>query len=176
MTNRQKELRENGKLFITALIYDEPPLPYQLKESKFFQDIASICLKGILKKHNLEDKMPSTLKTSVSMLKRHYTEVCDREGIHVVSAKAYDVVDCFAQEYKRTQDSRVFGKKVAQYIRGWWEHVLEGGLAYEGVDQQTISKVSKEVFDDALPSFIGERADVYPEYYRVLALSIDKTT
>jgi len=78
--------------------------------------------------------MPSTLKTSVSMLKRHYTEVCDQQGIHVVSAKAYDVVDCFAQEYKMTKDSRVLGHKVTQYIRGWWEHVLEGGLDYEGVE------------------------------------------
>lgn len=50
---------------------------------------------------------------------------------------------------------------------------MEGGLAYEGVDPVTIKQVSKDVFD-ALPSFISERADVYPEYYRVLALSIVK--
>jgi hypothetical protein len=85
--------------------------------------------------------LPSTLKTSVSMQKKHYTEVCDKEGIHVVSAKAYDIVDCFAHEYKSTKDSRVFGHKVAQYIRGWWEHVLEGGLAYEGVDYGLIRQV-----------------------------------
>lgn len=173
VTNRQKELRVNGQLFVTALIYDEPPKDYQLRESKFFQDIASICLRDILKKHRLEDKLPSTLKTSVSMLQRHYTEVCQKEGIHVVSAKAYDVVDCFAQEYHRTHNSRVFGEKVAQYISGWWQHVLEGGLAYERVEPELIKKVSAEVFA-ALPSFIAERADVYPEYYRVLSLSIDK--
>lgn len=92
-----------------------------------------------------------------------------------MSATPYDVVDCFASEYKVTKDSRVLGHKVANYIRGWWEHVLEGGLAYEGVDENTIKKVSLEVFD-ALPSFISERADVYPECYRVLALSIDKKT
>ena len=117
--------------------------------------------------------MPSTLKTSVSMLKRHYTDVCHEQGIHVVSAKPYDVIDCFAHEYKLTKDSRVLGQKVANYIRGWFEHVLEGGLAYEGVQDSIIKQVSKDVFD-ALPSFISERADVYPEYYRVLALSIDK--
>lgn len=72
------------------------------------------------------------------MLKRHYTDVCEKEGISVVHAKPYDIVDCFAQEYKHTKDCRVLGQKVAQYIRGWWEHVLEGGLAYEGVDQQII--------------------------------------
>lgn len=82
--------------------------------------------------------MPSTLKTSVSMLKRHYTEVCDNEGIHVVSAKSYDVVDCFAHEYKITKDSRELGHKVTGYIRGWYEHVLEGGLAYEGVQEHII--------------------------------------
>ena len=63
---------------MTALIYDDPILPYQQKESKFFEDIASICLKDILKRYKLEDKLPSTLKTSVSMLKRHYTDVCDK--------------------------------------------------------------------------------------------------
>jgi hypothetical protein len=51
---------------------------------------------------------------------------------------------------------------------------LEGGLAYEGVDPVVIKEVSRELFDKALPTFISERADVYPEYYRVLALSIDK--
>lgn len=60
------------------------------------------------------------------------------------------------------------------YIRGWWEHVLEGGLAWEGVDSETIKAISREVFDHALPPFISERADVYPDHYRVLALSIDK--
>ena len=117
--------------------------------------------------------MPSTLKTSVSMLKRHYTDVCEKENIHVVSAKAYDVVDCFAHEYKLTKDSRVLGHKVTQYIRGWWEHVLEGGLIYEGVEESVAKQVSKDLFE-ALPSFVSERADVYPEYYRVLSLSIDK--
>lgn len=173
VTNRQLELREGGQLFITTLIVDEPASAYQLHERQFFKEVATICLRNILKKHNLEDKMPSTLKTSVSMLKKHYTDVCDKEGIHVVSAQAYDVPDCFAFDYKKTRDSRVLGQKVAQYIRGWWEHVLEGGLAYEGVDQNLIKTVSKEMFEQ-LPSFISERADVYPDHYRVLALSIDK--
>ena len=53
--------------------------------------------------------MPSTLKTSVSMLKRHYTDVCDKLNIKVANANAYDVIDCFEQEYQRTGDSRVFG-------------------------------------------------------------------
>lgn len=175
VTNRMKELKENGQLFITALIWDEEPLPYQLHENKFFQDIAQDCLKKILEKYNIADKLPSTLKTSVSMLKKHYTDVCDKEGINVVQAKSYDVVDCFAQEYKTTKNSRVLGKRVTGYIRGWWEHVLEGGLAWEGVDKETIKAVSREVFDVALPGFISERADVYPDHYRVLALSIDKT-
>lgn len=81
---------------MTALIYDDPPLPYQLKESQFFHEVASQCLRDVLRKHKLEEKLPSTLKTSVSMLKRHYTEVCEQQGIHVVAAKAYDIVDCFA--------------------------------------------------------------------------------
>ena len=39
---------------------------------------------------------------------------------------------------------------------------------------ERINKAIRELFDKALPTFISERADVYPEYYRVLALSIDK--
>jgi len=63
---------------------------------------------------------------------------------------------------------------VTSYIRGWWEQVVEGGLAYEGVDAALIKQVSRDLFDVALPVFVGERAEDYPEYYRVLALSISK--
>jgi hypothetical protein len=95
--------------------------------------VASICLKNIFCQYGLEDKMPSTLKTSVSMIKRHYKDVCEQQGIHVVSAKAYDVVDCFAHEYKLTKDSRVLAHKFSNNIRGWYERVLESGLVCEGV-------------------------------------------
>lgn len=174
VTNREKELKPHGQLFISSIIFDDPPLPYQIREHQFFKEVASICLRDILKKYRLEDKLPSTLKTSVSMLRRHYTDVCEKQGIRVVAAKSFDIVDCFAQEYKLTKDSRVLGQKVTGYIRGWWEHVLEGGLAYEGVDPAVIKQVSRDMFDVALPAFVSERADVYPDHYRVLALSIEK--
>ncbi len=51
---------------------------------------------------------------------------------------------------------------------------MEGGLAYEGVDPILIKQVSRDLFDVALPVFVGERAEDYPDYYRVLALSISK--
>jgi hypothetical protein len=63
---------------------------------------------------------------------------------------------------------------VTAYIRGWWEHVFEGGLAYESVDRDIIKKASRDLFEVALPSFVAERADTYPEKYRVLSLSLEK--
>jgi hypothetical protein len=33
ITNRQKELKQHGQLFVTVLIYDDPMLPYQAKET-----------------------------------------------------------------------------------------------------------------------------------------------
>lgn len=65
-------------------------------------------LKDVLNKYGLIDKLPSTLKTSVSMLKRHYTDICDTmaDKLTVSNAESYDVVDCFYEEYARTRDSR----------------------------------------------------------------------
>lgn len=63
---------------------------------------------------------------------------------------------------------------MAAYIKGWWGHVLEGGLAYEGVDSQLIKTVSREFFDEKLPRFVSERHSIYPEYFRVLALAVQK--
>lgn len=56
------------------------------------------------------------------------------DKLQVVSSNAYDIVDYFYDEYEKTRDAEMFGQKVAAYIKGWWGHVLEGGLAYEGVD------------------------------------------
>ena len=91
-----------------------------------------------------------------------------------MTSNSYDIVDCFWAEYDKTKDSREFGAKVAAYIKGWWGHVLEGGLAYEGVDASIIKQVSREFFDLALPKFASERTDIYPEYFRVLALTVQK--
>lgn len=52
--------------------------------------------------------------------------------------------------------------------------MLEGGLAYEGVDESIIKAVSREFFDIALPKFTSERTNIYPEYFRVLALAVEK--
>lgn len=83
------------------------------------------------------------------MFKSHYTNVCDgmSEKLSVVSSNVYDIPDYFYSEYEKNKDSREFGQKVSAYIKGWWGHVLEGGLAYEGVDASTIRTVSTEFFD-----------------------------
>ena len=133
-------------------------------------------LTDVLNKYGLLDKMPSTLKTSVSMLKRHYTDICESmsDKLTVSNATSYDVADCFYEEYSRTRDSRQLGQKVTAYIKGWWGHVLEGGLKYEQVDESTIKKVLSDVFDKELPIFVSKRTEIYPEYYRILALSLTK--
>ena len=157
-------------------MYDNPLLCYQVKEEQFFHEVASQCLKEVLKKHNVEDKLQSTLKTSSSMFKSHYVDICNTmsDKLQVVGQNCYDIIDCFYAEYEKTRDSREFGQKVAAYIKGWWGFVLEAGLAAEGVDQSVIRNVSRDFFDLALPKFTSERTDIYPEFFRVLALAVEK--
>lgn len=63
---------------------------------------------------------------------------------------------------------------MAAYIKGWWGFVLEGGLLSEGVDASVVREVSREFFDLALPKFVSERTHIYPEHFRILALSVEK--
>jgi hypothetical protein len=158
------------------LVYDEPLLDYERKETQFFHEVTVNCLKPLLAKHNLVDKLPSTLKTSSTVYKRNYVEVCENEveNIKVATSNCYDIVDCFAAEYEKTKDLRTFGLKVAAYIKGWWGHVLEGGLLAEGVDGSIVKKVSREFFDLELPKFVSEKQAIYPENFRVLALALQK--
>lgn len=79
------------------------------------------------------------MKTSVSVFKRHYVDICNSfEDVSVISSTDYNVEDIFYFEYERTKDSDMFGKKVSSYIQGWWGDVLEGGLAQQGVDKDII--------------------------------------
>lgn len=166
VTQRQKELKPHGQLFVNSLVYGDVPADFQIKESKFFATIAQELLTEVLTEHDLLDKLPSCLKTSVSMKPSHYTDVVNKLGsLQISSMNTYDVVDCFWQEYEKTKDSKVFGQKVAAYINGWWGHVLEGGLEYEGVDAETVKKVSNEVFQKRLPEFVSQKTDIYPEFY-----------
>ena len=52
--------------------------------------------------------------------------------------------------------------------------MLEGGLLSEGVDASVVREVSREFFDLALPKFVSERTHIYPEHFRILALSVEK--
>lgn len=104
-------MKPNGQLFVTCLIYDDPMLSYQKKETQYFHEVAVICLKNVLTKYDLVDKLPSTLKTSSSMFKTHYTDICDtmNDKLQVVSSNAYDIVDFFYAEYEKTRDATEFG-------------------------------------------------------------------
>lgn len=87
-------------------------------------------LREVLKKHGLEHLAHHCMKTSISMFKQHYLDICNKfDDIKVINDKEYDVEDIFYHEYVRTHDADLFGVKVASYIKGWWSDVLEGGLA-----------------------------------------------
>jgi hypothetical protein len=114
------------------------------------------------------------MKTSVSVYKEHYTQICNSmpEHLTLVSANDYDVVDIFHNEYTQTQDKKNFGIKVASYMKGWWGDVLEGGLIQEGVSKEVARKVSVEFFDQQLPGFVSDRVDRYPEFYNTLGIKV----
>lgn len=174
--SRQKELRKHGLLFVTVIINQDPLLSYQAKESEFFGEVASQLLKDVLTKYGIAEHAHACMKTTVSVLKQHYVEVCEEIGdkVNLVSAKDYDVIDIFHEEYKQTGDKKHFGQRVASYMKGWWGDVVVGGLLQQGVDKDTANAAAKEFFDDLLPGFVGERTERYPEFYNVLALKIQR--
>lgn len=90
------------------------------------------------------------MKTTVSVHKQHYVDVCDEIGdkISLVSANCYDVIDIFHRDYQANGDKAVFGQKVASYMKGWWGDVLEGGLLQQGVDITTVKSICREFFDE----------------------------
>jgi len=98
--SRQKELRKHGLLFVTVIINQDPLLDYQTKESSFFGEVASVLLKSVLDKHGIAQHAHACMKTTVSVHKQHYVDVCDQIGdkINLVSANCYDVVDIFYRE------------------------------------------------------------------------------
>ena len=117
------------------------------------------------------------MKTTVSVFKDHYLECCQelKEKINVVSSECYDVVDIFHRDYvKDGQDKVRFGTRVAQYMKGWWGDVLEGGLIQKGVDPSQAKEIQTKFFDELLPPFVSEQTDNYPEFYNVLALNVQK--
>jgi hypothetical protein len=178
LSSRQKELRKHGLLFVTVIINQDPLLSYQAKESAFFGKVASVLLRGVLDKYEIAEHAHACMKTTVSVLKQHYVDVCDELGdakIKLVSANCFDVVDIFHRELTETGDKERFGHRVASYMKGWWGDVLEGGLLQQGVDKEVVKKVSKEFFDELLPPFVIDNIDIYPEFYNTLAVKLQRT-
>lgn len=176
--SRQKELRKHGLLFVTVIVNQDPILSYQEKEIEFFGDVAKILLRQVLDKYGVAEHAHACMKTTVSVNKQHYVDVCNEIGdkINLVSANCFDVVDIFHRDYiadPAKHDKAIFGQKVASYMKGWWGDVLEGGLLQQGVDKDTVKTISKEFFDQ-LPAFTSERPDRYPEFYNVLALKLQR--
>jgi hypothetical protein len=87
-------------------------------------------LKDVLIKYGIEDKIAHCMKTTISVYKEHYINICKSfDDIEVVGSDDYNVIDLFYTEYEKTKDADLFGTNVASYIKGWWGDVLEGGLA-----------------------------------------------
>lgn len=179
--SRQKELRKHGLLFVTVIINQDPLLSYQAKESQFFGEVAQILLKQVLDKYGIAEHAHACMKTTVSVYKQHYLEVCAEiaDKISVVSADDYNVTDIFwrdfTEEASETKgDKAYFGQRVASYMKGWWGDVVAGGLLQQGVDKDTVKAATKEFFEDLLPAFVSERTDRYPEFYNTLALKLQR--
>jgi hypothetical protein len=76
-------------------------LGYQQKETNFFGKVASVLLKSVLEKYGIEQHAHACMKTTVSVFKQHYVDVCNELGntkINLVSANCFDVVDIFHRE------------------------------------------------------------------------------
>ena len=117
MNARKQELKKDGLLFVTLIINHDPNHEYQTKENEFFNAVATLVLKDVLKKHGLEDKIAHCMKTTISVYKQHYLDICNNiPGLEVVSSNDFDVKDIFYHEYVETRDAQVFGAKVSSYI------------------------------------------------------------
>ncbi|CDW77410.1 sam dependent carboxyl methyltransferase [Stylonychia lemnae] len=175
MHSRKAELKKDGLLFVTVSVNHNPNKDYQIKENEFYHELVSQVVKKVLAKYNAEDKIASCMKTTISAYKEHFLDVCNSiPDMHVISSNDFDVKDIFYHEYVETRDQKTFGKYVTGLIQGWWGGVLEGGLAQQGMDQETIKEISKEVFE-ILPEFVENHINTYPEYYNLLTLAVVRT-
>lgn len=176
VSQRSKELRSKGTLLVTVLIYDDPIISYERKEFDFFHAVTHTLLKEVLAKYNLSSSFFDVLKTSSSMLKSHYSAAHGplKDKITEVSMTDFVIGDVFAEEYEKTGDAKVLGEKVANYMKGWWAGVMEGGLLSRGIDAKLAKEVVTDFFDEQLPAFVATKADIYPEKYKMLSLIMQK--
>lgn len=135
----------------------------------------------MLEKYGVAEFAHACMKTTVSVYKQHYLEVCAEiaDKITVVSADDYNVTDIFWRDFtdeacEAKGDKAYFGQRVASYMKGWWGDVVAGGLLQQGVDKDTVKNITKEFFEDLLPTFVSERTDRYPEFYNTLALKLQR--
>ena len=62
---------------------------------------------------------------------------------------------------------------MSKYIKGFWSDIMQEGLHRQLCEDQSkvnIKKASDELFDQALPLYLKENAELYPECYQVLKL------
>jgi hypothetical protein len=62
------------------------------------------------------------MKTTVSVQKQHYVDVCNELAnakIKFVSVNCFDIVDIFQKELTETGGKQRFGHRVTSYMKGW---------------------------------------------------------
>jgi hypothetical protein len=51
---------------------------------------------------------------------------------------------------------------------------MEGGLISQGIEEAKIKEVLADFFDVALPAFVATKGDIYPEKYKIIAITLQK--
>lgn len=184
---RIRELKPHGQLFISTMIINEPEMkPYQIKEKIFYEGIAQKVLPDVLQRNGIkasEETLSACMKTSAFGYSSHYLESIKKleDKFQLIDSTAVDVPDIFYQIYLKEKTSGTdgylenFGTNVSKYIKGFWCDILEEGLTRhlsgDPFSSEYIKKASTELFDQVLPRYVQEHADLYPECYQVLKLS-----
>lgn len=126
------------------------------------------------------------MKTTTFVFPQHYHEACKvhENQLRLIDSSNVDIPDIFYKIYQtqQGQDGAIerFGASVAKYIKGFWCDILEEGLHRrlhgDSDAKEKIKKASEDLFETALPQYVVENIDQYPEFYQVLKLSFERTT
>jgi hypothetical protein len=121
------------------------------------------------------------MKTTTFVQPSHYKEAAEglKSELSLLSAETVDVPDLFYVSYmqeKAKSDPKAlenFADNVSKYIKGFWCDIMQEGLhrrLCEDKSKANIGKAASDLFDELLPKYVRENADLYPECYQVLKM------
>ncbi len=125
------------------------------------------------------------MKTTAFVQPSHYKQVCEtlKNELALLSAETEDVPDLFYTSYlqeKSQGDPKAlqnFSDHVSKYIKGFWCDIMQEGLhrrLFEGESKSNVSKAARDLFDELIPQYCRENAELYPECYQVLKMKFQK--